>query len=636
MRSQLFAFGALSALVLTFADDAAAQRTGFAIDRFEPAERGSQFFVVDNLDLRGAARPALGAVLDYGYKPLVVYDLDGNERSAIVRHQTWVHLGGSLVIADRLRLGLNVPIAVYQDGDPSSLNGETYKPSDKPAIGDIRVAADVRLVGTKTDPFTLAFGVRAWAPTGPREQFAGDGSFRVAPQLLAAGDLGVITYAARLALVYRARDESFGGTELGSEMVGAFGAGVKTLDGRFVIGPEIFASSVFTGTDTFFKTRSTPVEGLLGLHYDVTSDVRIGAGAGTGLTRGYGAPEFRGLFSLEYAPALEKPDRDHDGVFDEEDACPDVAGLRDPDPQKNGCPPPPPPPPDTDGDGVLDSEDACVTVRGPRTSDPKTNGCPDRDVDHVPDIADACPDVPGIKTDDPKTNGCPPDRDGDGILDSVDACPDVPGIKTDDPKTNGCPDTDRDKDGILNDVDACPDQPGPKSDDPKTTGCPRVFIKAGLIQILEQPKFDFNKAAIKKESDSLLTEVAKLMTEHPEIKKVRIEGHTDNVGSADYNKKLSQQRADAVMKWLSSHGIAADRLKAVGMGKERELVPNTTEANRALNRRVEFHIEEQDTTGKEVIKTTTGTIEKPVTKPEAPKPEAPKPAAPKPEAPKQP
>jgi OOP family OmpA-OmpF porin len=621
MRSQRFAFGAVSALVLSFAGSASAQqRTGFAIDRFEPSERGSQFFVVDNLDLRGAARPALGAVLDYSYKPLVKYDLNGNERSALVRHQTWVHLGGSIVLADRLRLGLNVPVAVYQDGDTTALNGETFKPSDKPAIGDIRLAADLRLVGTKTDPFTLAFGVRAWAPTGPREQFAGDGSFRVAPQLLAAGDLGVLTYAARLALVYRNRDESFGGTELGSEMTGAFGAGIKTLDGRFVFGPEIFASSVFSGTDTFFKTRTTPVEGLIGLHYDIVPDVRIGAGAGTGLARGYGAPEFRGLFSFEWAPAYERPDRDRDGIVDDDDACPDVPGVRDPDPKKNGCPPaPPPPPPDTDGDGVLDSEDACVTVPGPRTTNPKTNGCPDRDGDGVPDPVDACPDVPGVATDDPKTNGCPPDRDGDGVLDNVDACPDVPGIKTDDPKTNGCPDTDRDKDGILNDVDACPDQAGPKSDDPKTTGCPRVFIKAGLIQILEQPKFDFNKAAIKKESDSLLTEVAKVMTDHPEIKKVRVEGHTDNVGSADYNKKLSQQRADAVVKWLSSHGIAADRLKGVGMGKERELVPNTTEANRALNRRVEFHIEEQDTTGKEVIKTPGGTIEKPVTKPEAPK-----------------
>ena len=627
MRSRVFAFGAMTALLSSFAATASAQQqTGFAVDRFEPSERGSQFFVVDNLDLRGAARPALGAVLDYSYKPLLVYDTNGNERSAIVRHQTFIHLGGSLVIADRLRLGLNVPVAVYQDGDPSSLNGTSYKPATEPALGDIRLAADLRLIGEKTDPFTLAFGVRAWLPTGPSEQFAGDGAFRIAPQLLAAGDLGILTYGARLALVYRAHDPAFAGSELGSELQGAAGVGLKTLDGRFVIGPEVFASSVFTGTDTFFSTLSTPVEGLIGLHYDVTRDVRVGAGAGTGLTRGFGAPEFRGLFNLEWAPAYEKPDRDRDGIYDDEDACPDVAGVRDPDPKKNGCPPPPPPPPDTDGDGILDAEDACPTVPGPRTTNPKTNGCPDRDQDGVPDAVDACVDIPGVATDDPKTNGCPPDRDGDGIYDKDDACPDVKGIKTDDPKTNGCPpDLDRDKDGIPNDVDACPDQAGPKSDDPKTTGCPRVFIKNGLIQILEQPKFDFNKAVIKKESDSLLTEVAKVMTEHPEIKKVRVEGHTDNVGSADYNKKLSQQRADAVVKWLSSHGIAADRLKSVGIGKDRPLVPNDTDLNRALNRRVEFHIEEQDETVKEVVKTTTGDVVKQPVAP-APAPNATTPA----------
>ncbi|MDB5215531.1 MAG: outer membrane protein OmpA, partial [Myxococcaceae bacterium] len=300
----------------------------------------------------------------------------------------------------------------------------------------------------------------------------------------------------------------------------------------------------------------------------------------------------------------------------------------------NGCPPPPP---DRDGDGIIDSEDACPDVPGVRTNDPKTNGCPpppDRDGDGVPDAVDACPDVPGVRTDDPKTNGCPPDRDGDGVLDKDDACPDVPGIKTNDPKTNGCPDGDRDKDGIPNDVDACPDQAGPKSDDPKTTGCPRVFIKNGLIQILEQPKFDFNKSNIKPESDSLLTEVAKVMTDHPEIKHVRVEGHTDNVGSAPYNLKLSQQRADSVIKWLSSHGIAADRLTAKGMGKETPLVPNDTELNRALNRRVEFHIEDQEQTVKEMVKTPGGgTVVAPPKDPTQPKAPAPNPTpapAPKP------
>lgn len=595
MRCHLFAFGVVSALVTSFASSASAQHTGFAVDRFEPSERGSQFFVVDNLDLRGAARPALGAVLDYAYKPLVGYNRpNGDERGVLVRHQTFVHLGGSLVLADRLRLGLNVPVAIYQDGEETIVKAETFKPADKPAFGDIRLAADLRLVGTKTDPFTLAFGVRAWLPTGTREQFAGDGSFRVAPQLLAAGDLGILTYGARLALVYRARDEAFGGTELGSEMVGAIGAGLKTADGRFVIGPEVFASSVFTGTDTFFKTRSTPVEGLLGLHYDVTPDVRVGAGAGTGLTRGYGAPLFRGLLSLEWAPAYEKPDRDRDTIIDEEDACPDQAGVRDPDPKKNGCPPPPPPPPppDTDGDGILDSEDACPTVAGPRTTNPKTNGCPDRDQDGVPDPVDACVDVPGVATDDPKTNGCPPDRDGDGVLDAVDACPDLKGMKTEDPKTNGCPDTDGD--GILDPEDACPNVAGPKNADPKKNGCPLVIVTEKAIQITEQVKFKFNSAELLKESDGILEAVRAVLEAHPEITKLRVEGHTDNVGNAAYNKQLSGRRAASVMKWLTDHKVDKKRLIAAGFGMEEPVDKNDTEEGRANNRRVAFTILEKD------------------------------------------
>jgi len=135
-----------------------------------------------------------------------------------------------------------------------------------------------------------------------------------------------------------------------------------------------------------------------------------------------------------------------------------------------------------------------------------------------------------------------------------------------------------------------------------------VFIKNAQIQILEQPKFDTNKSTIKKDSDSLLTEVAKVMTDHPEIKKVLVEGHTDSVGNADYNKKLSMQRAAAVVKWLSAHGIAADRLSAIGIGKDRPIVANDTEANRALNRRVEFHIQEQDGTTSAGIKGPDGTI----------------------------
>ncbi len=587
--------GASLALTTAFARPASAQqRTGFAIDRFEPSERGSQFFVGDTLDLRGHVRPALGAVFDYGYKPLVFYDNAGNERSAIVRHQLFSHLGGSLVLWERLRLGVNLPIALYQDGESTVANNVPLKAADKPAIGDLRLAGDVRLVGQATDPFTLAAGLRVWLPTGVRSQFTGDGSARVAPQVLAAGVVDVFTYAARLAIVYRARDDAYAGSALGSELVGSAAAGFRTKDGRLVVGPEIYASSVVTDSSSFFKTRGTPAEWLFGVHYSVTPDVRLGAGIGSGLTRGYGAPQVRGLFSLEWAPAMERPDRDKDGVFDDVDACPDVPGVPNPDPAKNGCPPPVS---DRDRDGIPDGEDACPDVPGVPNQDRTKHGCPpDRDGDGIPDVVDACPDVVGVKSDDPRKNGCPPDRDGDGIPDAKDACPDEAGVADPDPKKNGCPPPppDTDADGIVDAQDACPQVAGPANPDPKKNGCPLVYVTQKEIKITEQVKFKFNSAEILKESDTLLDTVRKTLEEHPEITKVRIEGHTDNVGAAAYNKQLSGRRAASVMSWLVKRGVDKKRLISAGFGADEPIDTNETEEGRANNRRVAFTILERD------------------------------------------
>jgi outer membrane protein OmpA-like peptidoglycan-associated protein len=232
-----------------------------------------------------------------------------------------------------------------------------------------------------------------------------------------------------------------------------------------------------------------------------------------------------------------------------------------------------------------------------RTDDPKTNGCPpappDRDQDGIVDAEDACPDVPGVKTDDPKTNGCPPDRDHDGIVDAEDACPDTPGVKTDDPKTNGCPPPppDRDKDGIADADDACPDVPGEKTDDPKTNGCPPARIEQDEIKISKQVQFKFDSDEILPESDLLLGAIVGVLTEHPEITRVRIEGHTDDRGTEAYNLKLSDRRAASVVKWLVKHGIAKDRLTSKGFGRSRPLDKSTTDEARALNRRVELHIQ---------------------------------------------
>jgi OOP family OmpA-OmpF porin len=557
------AVGALSSGVARAQTNA----SGFAIDRFEPSERGSEWFSLDTLDLRGAVRPALGVVGDYGWKPLVFYDANGHETRPLVTHQLFVHLGGSLVLWDRLRVGVNLPIAAVVDGNSGTTSAGQISTSNGANVGDLRLSADVRLFGEYRSALTGALGASVWVPTGSQSAFTGDGKARFSPHFAVSGEASVVAYAARIGFNYRAESGTLAGQSIGSEMLWGASLGLRLADGKLLLGPEFYGSTVVKGE--LFTKRGSPVEGVLGAHYKVADAWRIGAGVGPGLTEGFGTPKVRALLSLEWVPDIEKPkeappapsDRDGDGIFDSDDACPDKPGVSSDDPTKNGCPRP-----------------------------------SDRDHDKILDKDDACPDEKGVPSDDPDKNGCPiRDRDEDGIVDDKDACPDEKGVASDDPEKNGCPPPkDTDGDGILDPEDACPKDPGPKSDDPKRNGCPAARIEQGQIRILEQVQFKTGSDVILPASDDVLTAVLQIMKDHSEITRVSVEGHTDNRGAAAYNKKLSQRRAASVVRWLTGHGIEAKRLDSAGFGLERPIDENSTDEGRQRNRRVEFHIRDID------------------------------------------
>ncbi len=587
MRSRVLFAAVLAGL--SFAPSALAQDR-FLVNRFEPSERGSDWFSLDSLDLRGEARPAIGVVGDYSARSLVLYNPDDSIKESVVRNQFIVHAGASFVFLNRFRIAADMPFQLFADGHNGTANGVTFlAPANDQALGDLRFSADARLIGEYGDAFTAAIGAQVSLPTGDQDSYMSDGSTRFMPRATVAGDVGPLAYSARLAIQYRGAGTTVDGTDISSEFNFGGAVGLRALDKMLLIGPEIYGSTTF---DNAFDKKSTPVEGLFGPHIFLPNGLRFGAGIGTGLTRGYGAPVVRTVGNIEWAMPYEKhEDRDHDMIEDQFDACPDTPGVPSQDPAKNGCPPPPPPPPDRDGDGIIDSEDACVDVPGVKSDDPKKNGCPaDQDGDGIPDVKDACPTTPGVANDDPKKNGCPPDRDNDGILDADDACPDTPGVKSTIAKYNGCPD-DVDHDGIKNDVDACPENPGPSDPDPKRNGCPKAFIAQGQIKILDQVKFKTNSAAIVvgKDSDDVLQAVLKIFQDHPDIV-VSVEGHTDNTGTAAHNKTLSAQRAASVVTWLVKHGVDKKRLTSVGFGQEKPIADNGTPEGRAENRRVEFHI----------------------------------------------
>ena len=389
--------GALLGTVPTTAS-AQPQVSGFAIDRFEPSERGSDWFVNESLDLRGGPLPAGGLVVGWAYRPLVLYDpsnIEGRPLANAFTDQVVIHAGGSLVLYDRYRLGLDLPIVVFQDGEDLSKIPTTIRSSDKGALGDVRLSGDVRILGSYGAPLSAAIGAQVYLPTGNRPLFTSDGTLRITPRLLVAGDYAGTVFAAKLGFAYRPLDATFEGRPLGSEAIFSAAWGVKVND-RFVFGPELFGSTVVTGGDRAFRARNTPLELLLGGHVMVGGHWKAGSAIGPGFTHGDGNPSMRVVFSFEAVPDICL-DPDGDGICSDADACPSVDGLA----KDHGCPA------DRDYDGFNDPDDACPDQAGPRTANPKTTGCPDRDFDGVADLEDACIEVAGVATTDPKTNGCP-------------------------------------------------------------------------------------------------------------------------------------------------------------------------------------------------------------------------------------
>jgi outer membrane protein OmpA-like peptidoglycan-associated protein len=116
---------------------------------------------------------------------------------------------------------------------------------------------------------------------------------------------------------------------------------------------------------------------------------------------------------------------------------------------------------------------------------------------------------------------------------------------------------------------------------------PKEIVIKGTIH------FGTNNAVIQPDGEQLLDEVADVMVRNPQIRRVRIEGHTDNRGTPEKNMQLSNERAQSVMAYLVKQGIDQNRLEAQGFGMTQPLVPNITPANRAKNRRVTFRIIDQ-------------------------------------------
>ncbi|MBF0626444.1 MAG: OmpA family protein [Magnetococcales bacterium] len=195
----------------------------------------------------------------------------------------------------------------------------------------------------------------------------------------------------------------------------------------------------------------------------------------------------------------------------------------------------------------------------------------DADLDLVADAQDHCPETPwGVPV---LKNGCPMDPDGDGVLDHTeDRCPGtLPGLTVD---ARGCPE-DGDLDGVVDRLDRCP-------------GTPRgAVVNREGCWTLDGLHFDTAKWDIQPQYALLLDSVALIVKNNPGVH-IEIHGHTDARGAPEFNQKLSEKRAGAVLTHLVARGIPASRLSAHGHGLGQPVASNDTDEGRAVNRRVEL------------------------------------------------
>ena len=475
---------------------------GFDPDPVRPAFSLDGDFAVETAGAAPAGTRSAAFLLDFADGLLALKS--GDTRTSLLASRLSAHLLGGWSFG-RLELGADLPMAIVQQADFSLLTrqgvtGPLVAPVSRSALGDLRLGAKLPFLEAARTPLGvgLALALDLRLPTGDGAAFTGDGLMAI-PAVVATRAFGPARVDAQLGYALRdggqyaqlvVHDGLTWGLGASYDLPRAWRLARWRAIGEVTGGwPR--------GNDLSTERYRAPLSARAGLRAFLSTTHSVEAGAGTGIGEaGYGRESWRVFAGIRFWPRIQAR-----------------------------------------ADAVA--------------ADPWAN---DRDHDGVPDADDACPDQPGS----PELDGCP-DRDGDGIPDNEDRCPDRPGPASSD----GCP-------------------PGEEE--------PLVEIETERLSLKDAIQFDTGKDTITRASFKVLDEIAGVLGAHPEIGRVRVEGHTDNVGAAAYNKDLSERRARAVAHYLSGKGIGRERLVPEGFGLERPIANNRTALGRAKNRRVEFTI----------------------------------------------
>lgn len=596
----VFRAASLVALLTALSSTAFAQAS-FDVQTFRPSPHGDPFVSVESGAI--AEHPDVRAqlFLQYIYRPLQLESAAGRRVLGLVDHRFDMTLLASIALWERFSFGLSVPATLYQGGQIANPSTGVASSLQSLTFGDLRLEPKIGILKQRNHYIDLAVTAFVTLPTSSRGSFSGDRSVSAGGELDVSRRFGPLRVGLNGGFHWRDKIRFFN-LEIGPEIYYRGGLGFDFAHYFPKVKVELMAE-VFgrtSATRPYQQAVLSPLEWVLAARWAFIKGFDLTVGGGRGILPGYGAPAARVFLALAVNPfawfrtaKAEDPDRDHDGILNASDTCPEDPEDKDGFEDSDGCPDL-----DNDQDGIDDLKDKCPDRAENKDGVEDDDGCPegDSDKDGIRDALDKCPDQVEDKDGFQDEDGCPdPDNDNDGVPDDNDKCAtaaeDKDGFEDDD----GCPELDNDKDGIPDNKDKCATQPETINGVDDFDGCPDegetlVVMSAGKIDILQKVQFETGKAQLSAKSFNLLNQVAAVLRNHSEIERVRVEGHTDSQGARAANLRLSQERADAVKAYLEAQGIAGSRLEAKGYGPDKPLGSNSSAKGREINRRVAFTI----------------------------------------------
>ena len=360
----------------------------FDIQLFHPAVGAHSFITLDSADVLEHRLWHFGAVANYQRDPLSytlsTVDSDGNSNTstlAPVRNLAMAELVAAVGLFNHFEVGAALPFAMSWDGDRfDAYGGLAGGRNTVRAIGDLRVEGKAELVGFGADrAFLLSVSAGGTVPTGDEKAFLGEKTFTGRARALLEYQHGESLRALAMVGGYFREKSQFFGTPEGHAALYGGAVEVKPTEQIGILG-EV------TGRVASKYYDTNPAEADVAMRFYLPSMLNLLMGAGFGLNNGIGSPAVRAFAGLGWAP--DPRDRDHDGVPDSIDRCPDEPEDRDGYQDSDGCPDP-----DNDLDGIPDAVDKCPNDPEDFDGFQDDDGCPDldNDDDGIPDLNDACP-----------------------------------------------------------------------------------------------------------------------------------------------------------------------------------------------------------------------------------------------------